>query len=87
MKDSVKTAGYNLLDTLSESEIEELIEVLRYYNNTCATDSRAKCLLLGCSKRDGSQPSESERQLMEKTAGSTNVYMSGSSSVCPCCKR
>lgn len=87
MKENVKTAAYNLLDSLTALEVEELIEVLKYYNSSCQEDSRAECLRVGCSKKDGSQPSEGERRLMEKTAGSTNIYMSGSSSVCPCCKR
>src|SRR5947209_4309271 len=87
MKDVVKTAAYNLLDTLDSAEIEELVKVLTYYNNTCKEDSRAACLRHGCAKKDGETLSKEEKTLTEKTAGSTQIYLSGGQSVCPCCKR
>ena len=87
MKNAVKTAAYNLLDTLSPAEIKELVEVLTYYNEKCRTDSRAACLQHGCQKSEGEVMTENERRLIEKTAGSTDIYLSGGSSVCPCCKR
>lgn len=80
MKASVKTAAYGLLKNLTSAEVEELIEVLAHFNRRCREDSRADCLAQGCETKE-------KRLLEEKTAGSTNIYMSGSQSVCPCCKR
>jgi hypothetical protein len=80
MRASVKTAAYGLLKSLTPPEVEELCEVLTYFNTHCREDSRAECLAQGC---------EMEKKSMteNKTAGSTNIYMSGSQSVCPCCRR
>lgn len=80
MRASVKTAAYGLLKNLSASEVEELVDVLTHFNNICKEECRAECLVGGCENE--------EKSLIEgKTAGSTNIYMSGSQSVCPCCKR
>ncbi len=80
MRASVKTAAYGLLKNLTAAEVEELIEVLAYFNKSCREDCRAECLANGCARQ--------QKSLTEnKTAGSTNIYMAGGQSVCPCCKR
>jgi hypothetical protein len=80
MRASVKTAAYGLLKSLIVDEVKELCEVLTYFNSRCREDCRADCLAQGC---------ESEKKSLteNKTAGSTNIYMQGSQSVCPCCRR
>ena len=85
MKPTVKTAAYGLLKSLTAQEVEELVEVLTYFNTHCKEDVRAECLRLGC--KDPEKANPEERTLMEKTAGSTDIYLSGGQSVCPCCRR
>ncbi|MCC7418662.1 MAG: hypothetical protein IT428_00125 [Planctomycetaceae bacterium] len=87
MKNEVKKAAYNLLNTLTPDEVEELVEVLTYFNRKCQEDHRAECLNSGCAKKKGEELSPREKVLTEKTAGSSQIYLSGSNSVCPCCKR
>jgi hypothetical protein len=80
MRESVKTAAYGLLKNLTVAEVNELVEVLSYFNNTCREDCRADCLVKGCE-------TQKKSLLEEKTTGSTNIYMQGGQSVCPCCRR
>lgn len=83
MKDSVKSAAYGILKNLTKDEVVELIEVLEYHNSNDQESQRADSLLNGRVKVKSAE----EWRIEYKTAGSTNIYMQGGQSVCPCCKR
>jgi hypothetical protein len=80
MRGPVKTAAYGLLKSLTPAEVEALCQVLTYFNTHCREGCRAECLAQGCE-------TEQKSLTENKTAGSTSIYMSGSQSVCPCCRR
>src|SRR5205823_13437775 len=74
-----------LLATVPQAEVTDLIRLLNYYNSNFKEEDRVRAMAMG-----GTRPSDPDLERvivenMQKSAGSQNVYMSSSQDVCRCC--
>jgi hypothetical protein len=76
-----------LLETIPQDEVRDLIGLLEYYNDGFKEDDRVRAMQNG-SQRPKNQSLESEIvHNYEKSLGSQNVYLTSSQNVCRCCGR
>lgn len=78
-----RTIAENLLERMSKDEINELIKVLKYFNDHCREDVRHLCLRDGC--ENGTDQEKKLREL--RVQKSQDVYFSTTHPVCKCCGR
>jgi hypothetical protein len=75
-----------LLDSIPQDELNDLIRILHYYNTTFREEDRVKAVRHGSAKpKDDAL--EREVKSLQKTAGSQNVYVTTNQTVCRCCGR
>ncbi len=78
-----RTIAENLLRNMSCNDLNDLIEVLQYFNNQCREDARHKCLISGCQNETEQARKLREIEILERK--SQDVYFSTSRPVCKCC--
>jgi hypothetical protein len=75
-----------LLTSVPKAEMDDLIHLLSYYNRAPEGD-RVKAMANGFERANEPDFERETRALMEKAAGSQDVYMTTSTPVCRCCGR
>lgn len=92
MNDRIYRACYSILDNFTQTDVNEVIEVLTRYNK-CKADVRASCLANGC-ENDDSVLNRKIKPYRSRTADikrfSTQagaVYSGPSTSYCSSCGR
>jgi len=86
-------ACYSVLDNFTETEVNEMVEVIKYYNDNCQNDKRAACLVHGC-KDDTSAMNrkvapyrDDDRTVKRYSLSANSAYSGPSSSTCSGCGR
>lgn len=72
------------LFSLPEDDQAELMKILQYYSRFGASQ-RVRAMKLGAAKPDNEALEREVQTLMERAAGSQDVYMQSTSAVCPLC--
>jgi hypothetical protein len=87
MKTRTILLAQQLLGSVPKDEIEDLVQLLQYYNRFDEAD-RVRAMQNGSTHPvNGEIETKVIREVREKSAGSQNVYMSSNQTVCRCCGR
>ena len=73
-----------LLESVPQQDVADLIVILKYYNTGFREDQRALALRSG-SEKPADPALETQVKSLQKTAGSQNTYVTTNSNVCRCC--
>jgi hypothetical protein len=88
MKKRTVELAEQLLKSVPQDEMRDLIRMLSYYNSTFPEADRYRYFVTGSvSPKDPALEREVQQERSSKTAGSQNVYFVSTTGVCKCCGR
>ena len=85
MKPRTIALAKQLLASVPQSEMRDLIRVLEYYNSHFSESDRVRAMEHGSTEPTNPTLEKEITESIQKSAGSQNVYLSSSQDVCRCC--
>lgn len=74
-----------LLGSIPQSEMTDLVRILGYYNSRFNEEDRVRAMDFGSTNPSDPTFESTIVENVQKSAGSQNVYMTTTTSVCRCC--
>lgn len=84
MKQKTINLAHQLLADLPKADVNELVALLTYYNRIVEVD-RARGMKVGTAGPADPALEKEVKAVLEKSAGSQDVYMMTTQNVCKCC--
>lgn len=85
MKTRIAVLAKQLLGSVPQGEMKELIAVLNYFNSNFNDEDRVLAMEQGSDRPPNAVIEKEIRESLEKSAGSQSSYITSGQGVCRCC--